>query len=620
MGYPDWQSTNTLADLISAALAATGLPVVSNPIARFDIQSPPPAGTPGPFGGTLFGGGQSAQIDTQSAQTQIGRLLTACRVYYNDNGTSGVYTNSSQFPDQLAAAFALGMIAVVSYKPAFSGTTGPNNLPSPAQMQTDQNAMKASLNSIIAAGFPAANLRVVIWHEANFQPNGVSAAQYLNLYNGLASGGQSNYTALHAICPVYSIMLGNQPPTSQEIINYPPITPTLPANACDALLVDWYEKPYSQGQWLGGPVTGGGTTWDAVARAANVKLGVGEFGGVAKFTIDKTVQYLLSSSITINGTVYPGDSSHSLAAVMQSRMAANLANAEVMLFWDFSNNATFPPGFTQVLAALNDALTVPSAQSLGAGQSVTLTPLNPSPVAGYASATGMSYDILINAISSAPGSTSPYLNVTFSWYNDDSPTALAVAIQKWSIPIGANGTAGTVITGSGPQYGKYWAIQLHNNDTVGVSYTVQGNSTGRTVRHHDWRWPAPDSVNVPDPNVNLAGGSGSGNSLGALSSVSVAAGASKSFLFGLAAAEVSVRFAAFGAAATNTVKFSLFPKPGSRWQNVPTYATYLPLGAAAFQQEINDITILPRGPMMLTVTNNDANGITFDAEIVALEP
>src|SRR5579872_7350203 len=326
MGYPDFQETNTLAQLISNALAAAGIPVIGNPVPRYNISTPTPNGNPGPQGVSAFGGGGSEADDITAYQAQVGRNMQACRVYFQDDGTDEIYASALDFPDDLSAAFQLGLVAAVSYKPPFSGTTGPSNLPSPAQMTIAQNNMIASLQSIIACGFPAASLRVIMWHEANFQAHGISAAQYLNLYSGVASSGKSNYTALHAICPVVSIMLGNQPPTSHQITTYPPIVPTLATNACDELWIDWYAKPYTQGEWLGGPVPAGQTTWDAVARTAGVKLGLGEFGGLNSQPIGTVVKYLLSGSITIGGVTYAGDPDHSMQAVMGGRLADNLSN------------------------------------------------------------------------------------------------------------------------------------------------------------------------------------------------------------------------------------------------------------------------------------------------------
>jgi len=617
MGYPDWQTENTLAGLITAALQSAGIPLVSNPVLIYNILSPPPAGTPGPWGITAFGGGNSNETDINNWDATVGRTAQATRVYYQDNGTAEVYASTLDFDGALKAAYDLNLVAVVSYLPAFSGTTGPNNLPSPAQMQTDQNAMIASLNSFIAAGFPAANLRVVMHHEANLQTRGISPAQYMNLYSGPASGGLSHYQALHAICPVYSIMLGNQPPTSPQYNEYPPIIPNLPANACDCLMVDWYQKPYFHNQWLGGPLTGGGTTWDAMARAANVPLAIGEWGGLEQLTLAQAAQYLLSSSITIAGTTYPGDAQHSMQAVFDQRLIDGLVNGEMIAFWNYDAAPTFPTNMQKIVAALHDGLQVTAGPSIGPGATQTLKPIAPSPTAGYALAAGMAYDITINTISAAAGSTIPILTVTLSWFNTDDPSALPVATQKWSIPIGASGTTGATITGKGPQAGHYLQITVKNNDTVSAIYSVQVNSTGRTISRHEWHWEAPNSVAIPT--YNLPGGDGNGLSLGALNGATVNAGTNKSWLFSLWEGQAGIHFRVAGAAGTNTVKFSLAPQPSGRWNSASVYAAYLPTGAASNQQELNDTAIIPRGPCVLTVTNNDAANVNVTVSIVALE-
>jgi hypothetical protein len=120
--------------------------------------------------------------------------------------------------------------------------------------------------------------------------------------------------------------------------------------------------------------------------------------------------------------------------------------------------------------------------------------------------------------------------------------------------------------------------------------------------------------------MTLPGGDGWGLSLGAVNSAPITATQSKSWLFSLYAGLAHVRFVVFGAAGTNTVKFSLAPLPSGRWGTTPIYAAWLPIGAAAFQQQAQDTVPLPRGPCQLTVQNLDANNVTVDIEIVVLEP
>lgn len=618
MGYPDWQTEGTLADLISSALAASGIPIVSNPVTLYNVLSPPPVGIPGLWGTSAFGGGQSETADIQKSDATIGRASVANRVYFQDAGQAEIYTSASQFPGDLAAAFNLGLTAVVSYIPTFKGTRTADNLPSLAQMQADQDSMVASLNSIIASGFPAANLRVVMRHEANDVSKGCTAAQYLNLYNGVASGGQSNYQRLHAICPVYSILLGNSNNNGTQITTYPPITPVLAANACDCLMIDYYAKPYTNKQWLGGTVPAGQHTYDGMARAANVPFAIGEFGGFGSFPLATLVQYLMDTSQTINGTVYPGDPVHSMAAIFKQRLADGLTNKEVIIFQNYTALPDYPAGVPQLLAAFHDALGTTGSSSIGAGASLVLTPEHPSPVAGYASAVGQSYDITINAVGSVAGSTNPILTVTMDWFNDDSATALPVATQKWSCPTGTNGTAGTTITGRGPQAGRYVRVTCKNNDTIGVVFSLQMNSTGRTVQRHDWRWEAGVSVAVPT--YTLPGGDGNGLSLGSITSNTINPGATKSWLISMWAGRAIIKLAAYGAAVNSTVHVTLAPQPPGRWGLAPIFGVFLPDPNNAPTQEQLIEAGLVRGPCLLTVFNGDANAVTFSFEAVATEP
>lgn len=308
----------------------------------------------GGWGVSAFGGYPNETAGIANWQSITGRRVTATRVY-NQPGSIPVYSSRRDFQQKqsLMAAFQLGLTAVVSYRPAYSGTTGPDNLPSPAQMQADQTAMVESLQSIIASGFPAENLRVSIWHEA--RSHGVSAAQYLNLYAGVASGGLSNYAALHAICPVYHIDLGNLSAGAPGILGYFPGPPTLPANHMDGVCVDWYGGAHVNGRTL--------DPWLALADGASPPVGFGitEYGnsaGKTLPTVAQMAQFLLSSSITIEGTTYPGDPVNSIQSVFQTRQQAGKVNLE--LIW-FQNQGT--PGGANVIASASDPR-IPMLQQL----------------------------------------------------------------------------------------------------------------------------------------------------------------------------------------------------------------------------------------------------------------
>lgn len=306
----------------------------------------------GSWGVSAFGGFPNGTAELANWQSLTGCRVTATRVY-NQPGSIPIYSSHQDFQESLMAAYQLGLTAVVSYRPAYSGTTGPDNLPTPSQMQSDQTAMVDSLQSIIASGFPAENLRVSLWHEA--RAHGVSAAQYLNLYAGVASGGLSNYAALHAICPVYHIDLANLNAGAPGIAAFFPGPPTLPANYLDGVCVDWYGGAYVSGKNL--------DPWQSLADGATPPVGFGitEYGnsaGVTLPTVSQMAQFLLSSAITIDGTTYPGDPVHSIESVFQTRRQAGKVNLELIWFQNDGN-----PGGANVISTSSDPR-IPMLQQL----------------------------------------------------------------------------------------------------------------------------------------------------------------------------------------------------------------------------------------------------------------
>lgn len=311
----------------SATLAERSAATAHSALAR------PSADRRGSWGVSAFGGGNSETVDIRDWQGLTGRPVEAVRVYIKP-GPPPVYSSVTDFPEGLSAALTLGLVAVLSYRPEYSGTRGPNNLPSREQMQSDQDLMVRSLNSIIDLGFPRQKLRVSIWHEA--RSHGVSAAQYLNLYSGLPSGGVTNYAALHAICPVYHIDLGNLKPGAAAISQYFPGPPTLSTNHMDGVCVDWYGGNYVSGDYV--------QSWESLADNAvpPVGLGLTEFANSAGVTFPHLWQmanFLLASPITVYGKTYQGDPINSIEAVFSKRLGADKTNLEMIWYQNDSNTS-----------------------------------------------------------------------------------------------------------------------------------------------------------------------------------------------------------------------------------------------------------------------------------------
>lgn len=276
--------------------------------------------------------------------------------------------------------------------------------------------------------------------------------------------------------------------------------------------------------------------------------------------------------------------------------------------------ASFKTAMNAVISQLGGAATT---VSVPAGATHVFAPLAGSQIANYAIANGQSYDVTITAIAGA-GSTKPFYTAALNWYNQDSSTAIAAFPERWTAPAGVSTSAGTIVSGKGPQAAQFLKANLTNQDTVPMAVTFSLNSVSRVTARDDWRWEAPTSVNVPG--YTLAGGQAAGLALGEIDNVIINPGHAQSFLFSMFAGQAYLRVVVNGAANVKSVHVAAAPQPPSVWGVTNLLSEYLPLSAASGDNDQSFNVPLPRGPMQLTITNNDPNQITVFAEMVAVEP
>jgi hypothetical protein len=279
------------------------------------------------------------------------------------------------------------------------------------------------------------------------------------------------------------------------------------------------------------------------------------------------------------------------------------------------NSTTLAAPINTASKTLGDA---GSATTIGAGATLVLPPLNPSPVAGYAIANGLSYDLVVKLTAGA-SSTSPWLKLRLQWYDSDSTSALIVAEEQWSLPMGASTSNGTIIRGTGPQRGGYLQIEAINTDSVTCTIQAQSNSVGRTVNTDNLQWDAISSVDVPGYTL-APDGLGFTNCLGAVTSTPCPAASggnpgTLSFLFGMYAGTAYVRFGS--GASTPVIEVTLYPQPTSAFGSTLVGETLT--GQA--DPTIGDFTgtvILPRAPCLVTFSNSDTVAHDVSAMIIAM--
>lgn len=147
-------------------------------------------------------GGNGAKFGCTNAGAAAGKTLAQTIAAWSSNVTKieflKVYCTQDEYPlsftgwgsgGQAQYAIANNVRMAICWKPTCIGTTGPNNLPTNAQYQADQNSMLATISFLKGQGMT--DFKNVVWQEQEQQHAGFpSAAQYLSVCN-------FNYQALH---------------------------------------------------------------------------------------------------------------------------------------------------------------------------------------------------------------------------------------------------------------------------------------------------------------------------------------------------------------------------------------------------------------------------------------
>lgn len=560
-----------LALAIAEEIASQGLTLVAAPTLLYDIGAVTTATGNGLFGATVFpGANETPDSCITKWNKNVGRKIQVCKRYFSvDEGMPLWSQLSSGKKASFQACIDENVQCWVCYNPA-------NN---PATV-ADGNAMVASLNSLVAQGVPVRG--VVFWQE-NWQfghgpnlPSGATAANFI-------AGYQLYYPILHAAGYKVMVDFGGQEPG--QIPAWDP-----GAAFYDVVGVDYYFGNFGAGKLI--------DTTVAIASAGNKPLAVPEMGnssvagsqGPPQATVINAIKYLTGVArdfLAGGGTLdiwawYQNDAGsgpNQILTPTDYRIPALQALADVV---------TSAPGGTGV--------------TITAGSTVTMVPVAPSQAAGFAVAQGISYDITLSLTTSA-GSTNPFATVEIDFLNSDDINAQPVRTIDFSMPCGTAGTGGTITVGDGPQRGQFMAIKITNRDSVSIVVGLQVNSTSRPVAIHDWEWDSSSSVAVPGFTASAGGGPHS-NQVGAINGASVVNGTPLVRLFGMRAGEAFLRLSGEGG---GHLQYQINPYP----QGV--------MGSAALVNEspvneFEEYIILPRSPIVVTVTNSDA-GAAHNANV-----
>lgn len=585
--------TSGLAVEIAQAIAQAGVSLLAAPQLLYSLPSSTQPGTL--VGATIGPQNYPGQSQTQANTTFDGFVarnmaITLQKVYYTEGQSSAV-------PSNVALDIAQGCSIFASIKPAQTASNTyadatPTRTGGPTCLD-EKNKLTAIINNLLAAGLTTSTLKVTLWQEPNTGGSFDTPAHYQNYLNYYLPAVRAL-----GITHVYNPVVGSTPWDGA-------VNP--PTNASfDEVYADYYGSAYNTGFRLDGTGPSDNASLQAVAdnhTPSPVPFGIGEFNDVAGSGAG-------SSSYWAN---YMGH----IQSVFQARVSAAKPLGWLM-FW-MGNNAQNKPN-NQILSGsdfkipalqtFNDTFGQPSSVlSIAAGQTTTLTPLAPAAGGVTAQAAALSYELTATFIAGI-GSTVPFCTVQMQWYPTNNTAAPPIAQQWWSVPMGTNGTTGTVIYGRGPMYGAFLRIKVHNLDSVACTMTFQMNSNGRLISRDDWNWDVGSSVSVPT--FTIAGSTATaGNQIGLMDSVTVPANGSVSRLCGLFSGPVSIRFS--DSSGAGKLSFAIAPQPSTRWGTV-SLINETPGGEAIISP-----FYLPRGPLLVTVTNSDAVQHNCNLEITSYD-
>lgn len=622
---------------IATQLAQSGISLLASPTLLYGGQAPRTgAGLVGvsliKYKGIATGGTPNpslAQVQQVEGDwnTSISRPMGAnCSKRYfgppDANNPLGEMPTSGTTSQNIANIAASGCKVLVSLKPfpdtTGGYTTGPNAAKC-AQAFTQLVNCIAYITSLATNG-----VEYTLWQEPNLDASnwggtddvsgGIGYAKYVAFYGPAFKTPNQTVSQTLVFDPVTSGAAGSIA-AYWHSGSYNSLIDKL---VCDAYCLDYTKGSGNNGQRFIGELN----SIQSIANGVNKPFGFWEWGvtdGAATVPLNSAQAIAAGKPANLNFQFW---NENYIIGTMVGRLNGGLQNADTV--WYVSGTGQNDPDVdttgiivSEIQKTFDALSSAPSSLiNIAAGATATLPANNPSPGAGYAIADGMSYDITINLVTST-GSTKPFVIATLNWFNDDIPNAQPVATQSWALACGKTGTAGTYTLGKGPQRGQFLQITLQNQDTVVVGANCQVNGTSRTVAKDDWVWDVSSSVNVPAPSslggitFALADGGSYVNSLGSVNSASIpAAGGQKAFMFGLFTGQAFIRISGEGSGFLNYV-FNPFPQAffGS---------------AAVINQspttEFGEMILCPRGPMIVTITNNDPGAAhNANIEIITLD-
>jgi hypothetical protein len=598
-----------LAAAIAQQIFNTGIQTLAAPTPMYNVS-----GSGGGSGATLIGGTIPAQAFQQTGCYDSGKTQVFCDNQFTGfvgrsaaNGHLSVtkkFWNLSEWTltkNDLANYASFGTTVIFALKPVAP--------PFGAITNAEKTNLTNFLNGLTGLGFTPSTAIIILWQEAN---NG----------NNFTAAGQAQYGAMMA---AYGpIVNASGFPLVVSVGASAGITSgnnflTAALGAAGVTLQGFYTDLYF-GAWNGGYDMGAAF---ALADTHGLPCGLSEFG----------------CHISDNFTAYFTQASGppGLTVGMQSRQQANKVNLP-SAWYQGQCSATGVGDLTQpILTATDpripfyqtffDTLTTGSggtAFTIPATSTVTLAPVNPSPIGGLAPADFMSYELALE-ISAGAASTNPFIALTLLWFDFDQVPRNQDPVYKevWHIPMGANGDPNgpLFVSGGGRQHGGFLQIKINNQDTVACSITnFSFFGTARPGARSALTWNPNTNVSPVVPMPGITGNAQSADQslqIGREYGVTIPAGQSKSYINGLWAGQAMFRAHATGAAGNN-VAFELQPLPAGVF-GAATDIFHQLIGAAGNIEIPPTEIALPRCATLMVITNNDASPVTVEYLLIGVE-
>lgn len=211
------------------------------------------------------------------------------------------------------------------------------------------------------------------------------------------------------------------------------------------------------------------------------------------------------------------------------------------------------------------------AQVITAGSVQQLVPVNPSPIAGFATVNELGYELAITTRNHLGSGTNSFTRVDVSFYDNDSLTAVPIDVMTWWLPVADSLAPGPcIIQGKGPLRGVYMSVVVTNPspgfaNAGSIDFTMLLNGLGRSYARDIWS-EQPSYQTLGGGNSIRPGGQGQGSNalfnIGTQSSpVSLANGANTQRLLPLYSGKLTIKFNfVSGAGTVGSIGFHFYPQ------------------------------------------------------------